>query len=215
MSSTHPDPGGRIRLRACLRAFAVIASAAILLAACGSSSSSSSVAATTASARVPATTTSTAASATTTTTTAAATSAATANAPFNSCSVVTRAEAARALGGSVTTGILGSATVEGGLACVFYGPSAPKPTTPNVAQPDSVRVVVVKGPDALRYYNAYQSKVHAQPLSGYGDRAYYDGIGSLSVLTGDSYLRIAVIPGGAPPSLTDEEQLATAILPAL
>jgi hypothetical protein len=215
MSSSHTDSGGRIRLRACLCGLAVILLIAILLAACGSSSSSSSAAATTASAPLPATTTSATVSATTTSPAASATSAATTNAPFNSCSVVTQAEAGHALGESVTPGVLGSATVEGGLACVFYGPSAPKPTTPNVAQPDSVRVVVVKGPDALRYYNSYQSKVHPQPLVGYGDRAYYDGIGSLSVLKGDSYLRIAVVPAGAPPSLTDEEQLATAILPAL
>jgi hypothetical protein len=96
-------------------------------------------------------------------------SATTAN--FNSCSVVTQAEAASAIGQSVTPGVLGKATVEGGLACVFYGPSAPTPTTPNVAQADSVRVVVVKGSDALTWYNAYKSspEVHAQPVAGYGD----------------------------------------------
>jgi len=215
MSSTHPNPGGRIRLGACLYALAVSASVAILLAACGSSSSSSSAAGPSSSAAASAASATTAVAATSTTTAATATNTTTANRPFNSCSVVTHAEAARAIGESVTPGVLGSATVEGGLACVFYGPSAPKPTTPNVAQPDSVRVVVVKGPEALRYYNAYQSKVHAQPLAGYGDHAYYDGIGSLSVLNGESYLRIAVIPADAPPSLTDEEQLAEAILPAL
>lgn len=52
---------------------------------------------------------------------------ATAPVSFDSCSVVTQAEAAAAIGQSVTTGVLGHATVEGGLACVFYGPSAPKP----------------------------------------------------------------------------------------
>ena len=51
----------------------------------------------------------------------------------NSCSVVTQAEAASAIGQAVTPGVLGHATVEGGLACVFYGPSAPTPTTPNMA----------------------------------------------------------------------------------
>jgi len=35
------------------------------------------------------------------------------------------------------------------------------------------------------------------------------------VLKGDSYVRIAVSPAGAAPSLSAEEQLATAILPKL
>jgi hypothetical protein len=134
---------------------------------------------------------------------------------FSSCSVVTQAEAASAIGASVTAGILGNATVEGGLACVFYGSSAPTPTTPNVGQPDTVRVVVVKGSDALKWYNDYKSKVNAQPITGYGNQAYYDGDASLSVLKGDYYLRVAVVPADAPPSLSDEEQLATAILPKL
>ena len=113
--------------------------------------------------------------------------------------------------------VLGNATVEGGLACVFYGPSAPTPRTPNVGQLDSVRVVVVKGSDALSWYNAYKSspEVHAEPITGYGDQAYYDGYASLSVLKGDYYLRVAVVPAGAPPSLSVEEQLAAAILPKL
>jgi hypothetical protein len=115
----------------------------------------------------------------------------------------------------VTAGVLGNATVEGGLACVFYGPSAPTPTTPNVAQADTIRVVVVKGSDALSWYNDYKSKVSAQPITGYGDQAYFDGYASLSVLKGDSYLRIAVSPAGAPPSLSDEKQVATAILAKL
>jgi len=134
---------------------------------------------------------------------------------FDSCSVVTSAEAASALGQAVTAGVLGNATVEGGLACVFYGPSAPVPRNPNVAQADSVRVVVVHGAKALTWYQDYKSKVDAQPVTGYGDQAYYDGYASLSVLKGDYYLRIAVSPAGAPPSLTAEKQLATAILPKL
>jgi Protein of unknown function (DUF3558) len=134
---------------------------------------------------------------------------------FDSCLVVTRAEAASALGQAVTPGVLGHATVEGGLACVFYGPSAPTPRDPNVAQADSVRVVVVHGRKALTWYQDYKSKVSAQPVTGYGDQAYYDGYASLSILKGDYYLRIAVAPAGAPPSLTAEKQLATAILPKL
>ena len=73
---------------------------------------------------------------------------------FNSCSVVTQSDASSAIGESMSSGVLGHATVEGGLACVFYGPSAPKPHDPDVAQPDSVRVVVVKGPNALKWYDA-------------------------------------------------------------
>jgi hypothetical protein len=134
---------------------------------------------------------------------------------FDSCSVVTRTEAAKAIGSSVTAGILGSATVEGGVACVFYGPAAPTPRTPNVAQADSVRVVVVKGSNALRWYSDYKSKVPAKSITGYGNKAYYDGYASLSVLKGDYYLRIAVSPANAAPSLSDEEHLAAAILPKL
>jgi hypothetical protein len=134
---------------------------------------------------------------------------------LNSCSVVTRTEAANAIGESVTPGVLGNATVEGGLACVFYGPSAPTPTTPNVAQPDSVRVVVVQGSDALTWYDDYKSKVHAQSVTGLGERAYYDGYASLSILKGAHYLRIAVDPAHGLPSLSDEEKLAAAILPKL
>ena len=98
---------------------------------------------------------------------------------------------------------------------MFYGPSVTSPTTPNVAQADSVRVVVVKGSDAVTWYDDYKSKVSPQAISGYGTQAFYDGYASLSVLKGDYYLRVAVAPLGAPPSLTAEEQLAAAILPKL
>lgn len=185
--------------------------AVILLAACSSSSSPSSSTTQTTSESAP----TTAASSSSTTVAPTTTTANTTN--FNSCSVVTQAEAASAIGQSVTSGILGNATVEGGLACVFYGPAAPTPTTPNVAQADTVRVVVVKGSNALTWYNNYKSspEVHAQSLTGYGDQAYFDGYASLSVMKGDYYLRVAVAPAGAPPSLSDEEQLANAILPKL
>jgi hypothetical protein len=156
-----------MRLRPEVVGIVVAVPAAILLAACGSSS----------------TTTSSSAAPTTSASVASTTSrAATGN--FNSCSVVTRAEAASAIGESVPPGVLGNATVEGGLACVFYGPSAPTPATPNVAQPDSVRVVAVEGSHALAWYNDYKSKVHAQPINGFGDQAYYDGYASLSVPQG-------------------------------
>jgi hypothetical protein len=76
-------------------------------------------------------------------------------------------------------------------------------------------VVVVYGPDARTWYQNYKSKVNAQPVTGYGDQAYYDGYASLSVMKGNYYLRVAVGPAGAPPSLAAEKQLATAILPNL
>lgn len=154
---------------------------------------------------------------------AAAPAVATASGNFNSCSVVTRAEAASALGQQVTAGVLGHATVEGGLACVFYGPSVP-PTLrdPDVPVGDSVRVVVVKGPNAVKWYQDYESKVKAQPVSGIGDKAFFDGYASLSVLEGNYYLRDAVSPPPIPSPkkyvqlvLKDEEQLAKAILPKL
>jgi len=148
---------------------------------------------------------------------------ATAAGNFNSCSVVTRAEAASALGQAVTAGVLGHATVEGGLACVFYGPAVP-PILRNADVPmgDSVRVVVVKGPNALKWYKDYESKVKAQPVSGIGNKAFFDGYASLSVLKGNYYLRDAVTPPPIPSLkkylqlvLKDEEQLAKAILPKL
>jgi hypothetical protein len=186
--------------------------AAVALTACSSSpaTSSSTTGSTGVATTTPAGSNPPTSAAPTTTTAAGA-------ANFNSCSVVTQAQAASALGTSVTPGVLGTATVEGGLACVFYGPSAPTPTTPDVAQIDSVRVVVVKGADALTWYNNYKSlpQVHAQPVSGYGDQAYYDGYASLSVMKGAYYLRLAVAPIGTPPSLTAEEALAAAILPNL
>ena len=177
----------------------------ISLAACGSSSGTP-----TASNTVPTSARASSSAATATPTPSAANSG-----DFDSCSVVTQAEAASAIGQSVSSGVLGNATVEGGLACVFYGPSAPTPHTPNVGQPDTVRVVVVKGPDAVTWYNDYKSKVSAVPVAGYGDQAFFDGYASLSVLKGTSYLRVAVSPAGAVPSLPDEEKLAVAILPQL
>lgn len=180
--------------------------AAVVLAACSAPSSSSPAAAAS-----PSPSHATAASPAT----SASAPAAAAAGNFDSCSVVTQAEAASALGQLVSPGVLGKATVEGGLACVFYGPSAPAPRDPDVAQADSVRVVVVHGPKALTWYQDYKSKVSARPVAGYGDQAYYDGYASLSVLKGDYYLRVAVAPVGAPPSLAAEKQLAAAILPRL
>jgi len=136
--------------------------AAILLAGCGSTTTTVSAPPSSAPATAGASATPTAS--------------ATGSANFDSCSVVTQSEAASAIGESVSAGVLGNATVEGGLACVFYGPSAPSSRDPNVAQNDTVRVVVVQGPDALTWYNDYKSSVSAQSISGYGDQAFYDGL---------------------------------------
>ncbi len=130
----------------------------------------------------------------------------------SSCSVVTQSEASAALGQQVAAPLLGKATVEGGVACVFYGPDVPAGTSPDVAVPDSVRVVLVTGADAKKWFDNYRSKVNAQPISGLGDEAYYDGYASISVLQGDAYVRIAV---GIANNLTAEEALARDALPRM
>jgi hypothetical protein len=171
---------------------------AALVAACGSSGHSPAAAAP-ASKPSPAKTTSSA-------------PAATVVSSANSCSVVTQSEASAALGQSAKAPLLGKATVEGGVACVFYGPDVPPGTSPDIAVPDSVRVVLVTGADAEKWFDNYRGKVHAQPLSGLGDQAYYDGYASISVLQGDSYVRIAV---GIPDNLSVEETLARDALPRM
>jgi hypothetical protein len=130
----------------------------------------------------------------------------------NSCSVVTQSEASAALGQAVKAPLVGKATVEGGVACVFYGPDVPAGTSPDIGVPDSVRVVLVTGADAEKWFDNYRSKVHAQPVSGLGDEAYYDGYASISVLQGDAYVRIAV---GIPDNLSVEETLARDALPRM
>ena len=51
-------------------------------------------------------------------------------------------------------------------------------------------------------------------LPGLGDKAYYDGYASVSVLKGDAYLRIAVVgPHGT--SLAAEKKLAADALPRM
>jgi hypothetical protein len=107
----------------------------------------------------------------------------------------------------------GRATVEGGIAAVFYGPDAPAGANPDVPVTDSVRVVLVTGPKALKYFNDYRSKASAQPIAGLGDKAYYDGYASLSVLKGDEYLRVAVI--GVKSVLQAEERLAAGAVPRM
>ena len=103
--------------------------------------------------------------------------------------------------------VLGKATVEGGVAAVFYGPSVPTGTNPDVPVPNSVRVVLVRGSDAHTWFNDYRGKVHAISLTGLGDQAYYDGYASVRVLKGDAYVRIAVAsPRGI--LLASEKKLA-------
>jgi hypothetical protein len=129
-----------------------------------------------------------------------------------SCSVITQAEAGGALGQQVKPPILGKATVEGGVACVFYGPDVPPGTSPDIPVGDSVRVVLVTGPKAKKYFDDYRSKVNATPISGLGDTAYYDGYASISVLKGDAYVRIAV---GIANNLSAEKTLAADALPRM
>jgi lipopolysaccharide export system protein LptA len=132
----------------------------------------------------------------------------------DSMTVITQAEAAAALGQSVRPAVQGKATVEGGIAAVFYGPSVPVGTDPDVAVPNSVRVVLVTGSKAQFYFNDYKSKVHSAPVAGLGDQAYYDGYASLSVLKGDMYIRIAVA-GARGISLPAEKALASDALPRM
>lgn len=129
-----------------------------------------------------------------------------------SCSVITAAQASDALGQQVKPPILGKAYVEGGKACVFYGPAIPPGTSPDIPVGDSVRVVLVTGPNAKKWFDDYRGKVRAQPISGLGDEAYYDGYASISVLKGDAYVRIAV---GIANNLSAEEKLARDALPLM
>jgi hypothetical protein len=123
----------------------------------------------------------------------------------DSCSVITSAEASSALGQPVKPPRRGKATVEGGVACVFYGPDAPASVSPDVPIADTVRVVLVTGPNARKWFDDYRRKVKAKPISGLGDQAYYDGYASISVLKGDAYVRIAV---GVASNLAPEKVLA-------
>jgi hypothetical protein len=110
----------------------------------------------------------------------------------DSCTVVTHSDVSTALGETVQPGVKGKATVEGGVACVFYGESV-KIGDPDVPSTDSVRVVLVSGTDGTKWFNDYKTKVPAVDISGLGDQAYYDGSASASVLKGSSYPRISVI----------------------
>jgi lipopolysaccharide export system protein LptA len=76
---------------------------------------------------------------------------------------------------------------------VFNGPGVPAGADPDTPQADTVRVVLVTGPKARLYFDDYRGRVHAQPISGLGDAAYYDGFGSVSVLKGNEYVRVAVV----------------------
>jgi hypothetical protein len=141
-----------------------------------------------------------------TTPTGSQTGASTQAAAADSCAPVTRVEAAAALGQPVKPPVRGRAFVEGGVACVFYGQQVPTGANPDIPVRHSVRVVLVRGPDAKRFFDDYRSKVRPRSVAGLGDAAYYDGIGSLSVLKGDAYVRIAVI--GVPDGLAAARRLA-------
>ena len=125
----------------------------------------------------------------------------------------TQAQASTALGQTVQAPVRGKATVEGGVACVFYGPSVKAGTDPDVPVNDSVRVVLVVGSNATTWFSDYKSKVPAQTITGLGDQAYFDGSASVSVLKGDEYLRVAVI--GVANFEDAEKALAQAVLPLM
>jgi hypothetical protein len=131
----------------------------------------------------------------------------------DSCSIITQSEAGSALGQTVKPPVRGRAFVEGGVACVFLGPDAPAGANPDVPVSDSVRVVLVTGAKAKPFFDDYGSKVSERPVGGLGDQAYFDGIGSLSVLKGAAYLRVAVI--GVSDALGAEKKLAAEALPRM
>jgi len=123
-----------------------------------------------------------------------------------SCTVISSAEASAALGGQhVKPPVMAKAFVEGGRACVFNGPDVPSGASPDTPHADTVRVVLVTGPQAKKYFSDYRGKVHAQSISSLGDDAYYDGFASISVLKGHAYVRIAVV---TPNGLSAEKTLA-------
>ena len=117
---------------------------------------------------------------------AAATVPAAAAAATGSCTVITRAQAGAALGQPVRAPVLGKATVEGGVACVYYGPDVPVGTNPDIPVADSVRVVLVTGPKAVRYFNDYRHKVAARTITGLGDRAYTTAMRPSACCSGDA-----------------------------
>ena len=135
------------------------------------------------------------------------------SAAVDSCTAITQSEASAALGQAVRVPVRGKATVEGGVACVFYGPSVPAGADPDIPVPASVRVVLVRGAQARSFFADYRGKVHAVAVPGLGDQAYYDGYASLSVLKGEAYIRIAVI--GVRNVLDAEKMLAADALPRM
>lgn len=169
---------------------------ALLAAACSSGTAGTSTSAS------PAAHAATTAPAASTTTTAPARAAGRAT----SCTVISAAQASAALGGQpVKPPVMGKAFVEGGRACVFNGPNVPPGASPDIPYADTVRVVLVTGPKAKMYFSDYRGKVQAQPVSGLGDAAFYDGFASISVLKGHAYVRIAV---GIANNLSAEKALA-------
>ena len=82
---------------------------------------------------------------------------------------------------------------------------------------DSVRVAVVEGTSARRWYAAYKSHVNAEPIAVLGpdNKAYYDGYAWSNVLRGAYYVRILVQAANVPPSLSAEEALFKSIVAKL
>jgi lipopolysaccharide export system protein LptA len=59
------------------------------------------------------------------------------------------------------------------------------------------------------YFDDYRGRVRAQPISGLGDAACYDGFASVSALKGNAYVRIAV---GIANNLRADKTLAASAL---
>lgn len=112
---------------------------------------------------------------------------------LNACTVLSVGEVSKGLGQTVGSGVAGKASVEGGVACVFYGPSVAPGADADVPTPDSVRIALVTGSSAQKWYADYLSKVAPVTIKGLGDDAFYDGTASVNLLKGDAYLRISVI----------------------
>jgi len=138
-------------------AMAAVVVAMPLFAACGSSSATTGAA-------------SSSASPTSASSAQSAASGSSASAVATSLTIITRSQAGAALGQAVKPPVLGHATVEGGVAAVFYGPNAPADASADVPVNDSVRAVLVTGPHALKYFNDYRSKVKAQAIAGLATR---------------------------------------------
>src|SRR6195952_1373604 len=85
---------------------------------------------------------------------------------LNSCTVLSVGEVSAGLGQTVRPGIRGKSVIEGGVTCAFYGPSVAAGASPDTPVPDSVRIVLVKGSAAQKWYHDYLTNVAPVTLKG-------------------------------------------------